>query len=78
MTNEKCDLVHPKGVKEKKMEMIDAYLKMPPSQAQAEAISHLNGTSMPKIKYNFTALGSMAYLRLFHARCCRAISCNTK
>ena len=30
MTNEKCDLVHPKGVKEKKMEMIDAYLKMPP------------------------------------------------
>lgn len=25
MTNEKCDLVHPNGVKEKKMEVIDGY-----------------------------------------------------
>ncbi len=25
MTNEKCDLVHPNGVREKKMEVIDGY-----------------------------------------------------
>ena len=40
MSNEKCDLLHPKGVKEKKLEVIDGYTMKHHANGTKQIISY--------------------------------------